>query len=207
MKCVSILLLTATSALATLSVPRSAFALDSVDVEVAAKFGGGTNPLSGGQNAFGVGGPNALDFGAGIRLGASLKGFYGGLAAMYYGGSSQDVLTAENGLFPYSSHEAVTSVLYGIEAGYDVRVAVVTLRPQLGVGNCTLSESGFLEQNGLPSVSSSKITSSVYLEPGVTGLLSFGPVIVGADANVLFLPRLSGSQPAFTAHGQVGVKF
>jgi hypothetical protein len=31
--------------------------------------------------------------------------------------------------------------------------------------------------------------------------------IVGADASVLFLPGLSGSQPAFTAHGQVGIKF
>jgi hypothetical protein len=206
MKFVSILLLTAPVGFSTLSVTREASALDPVDVEVAFKVGGGTNPMSGGQNAFGLGAPNALDFGAGVRAGASLKGFYGGLAAMYYAGSSDDVL-ATNGLLPYASHESLTSVLYGIEAGYDVRVAFVTLRPQLGVGNCTLSESGFLEQNGLPSVSSSKSTSSVYLEPGVTGLLSFGPLIVGADANVLFLPRLSGSQPAFTAHGQVGIKF
>jgi hypothetical protein len=55
------------------------------------------------------------------------------------------------------------------------------------------------------SVSTS--TSKLYLESGVTGLFSLGMWIVGADANVLLLPALSGSQPAFTAHGQVGIKF
>ena len=60
-------------------------------------------------------------------------------------------------------------------------------------------------------------TSGLYLEPGVTGLVSFGLVFLGVDANLaLFLNRSSitpgGSSSssvadAFTLHGQVGVKF
>jgi hypothetical protein len=206
MKSASIAYLAAVAGLAALFVARGASALGPVDVEIAAKLGGGTNPLGGGQNVFGVGGPNALDFGGGLRAGASLSGFYGGLSLVYYGGASQDVLTAQNGLYPYSAHEEVTSLLYGIEVGYNLHVPWVTIRPQLGVGSLVLRESGFVEQNGLPSTTSSRSTSNLYLEPGVTGLRSFGPLLVGADANVLVLPGTTGSQPAFTAHIQVGVR-
>jgi len=41
------------------------------------------------------------------------------------------------------------------------------------------------------------------------GLVTFGRWIVGVDENVLLVPGLMVSpwQPAFTAHGQVGIKF
>jgi len=108
--------------------------------------------------------------------------------------------------------ESLRSVLYGVEVGYNIGAPLVTLRPQLGIGNYTVS-GGY---SGTPPIRPGGPaygypahfgTSNFYLEPGVTGLLSFGIWIVGADANVLFLPGMSGSQPAFTAHGQVGVKF
>jgi hypothetical protein len=91
----------------------------------------------------------------------------------------------------------LNSILIGFEAGYEIRVSRITLRPQVGVGSYTLIE----------TESESNNASSLYFEPGVTGLLTFGRWIIGADAGVLFLPWLSSSQPAFTAHAQLGFKF
>ena len=130
-------------------------------------------------------------------------GFYGGLSFMDYLGESQ----VNQGV-----KESLKSVLYGVEAGYNIGLSILTLRPQLGVGNYTRSESlsGSNTSINLGAPPSSpppnSSTSSLYLEPGVTGLLSLGMWIVGADANVLVL-TLSGAWPAFTAHGQVGIKF
>jgi hypothetical protein len=194
MKTASLLLLTAAAGLGALSVTRDGWALGPVDVEVAAKVGGGTNPE---KNVAGFP-PNALGLGLGARAGASLLGFYGGLSFMYYLGASQDG-PAGMGISP--NHESLKSVLYGVEVGYNISVPLLTLRPQLGIGNYTLSASDTVPAGGPTN------TSKLYLEPGVTGVLSFGMWIVGADANVLLLPGLSGSQPAFTAHGQVGIKF
>jgi hypothetical protein len=182
--------LASAAALFTLSVTLTASALGPVDVEIAAKVGGGTNPLS--EVTYlnpPAKQPNPLGFGLGARAGVSILGFYGGLSFMDYLGTSQ---------VGQGVTESLKSVLYGVEVGYNIGVPLLTLRPQLGIGKYTQSES-------LSGTSDS--TSNLYLEPGVTGLLSFGMWIVGADANVLFLPGLSGSQPAFTAHGQVGIKF
>ena len=171
-------------------IARSASALGPVDVEVAAKVGGGSRTTSGA--------PDALGFGFGARAGVSLFGFYGGLSFMdYLGASVSSYGPGPEGAEP--GKYSLRSVLYGVEAGYNIGVPFVTLRPQLGVGNYTLTASS----TGLPSFSK----SNLYLEPGVTGLLSFGLWLVGADANVLLLPGLSGSQAAFTGHGQVGIKF
>jgi hypothetical protein len=188
MKSACLFLLTATVGIATLSVTgdASAFGPGPLDtIEIAAKAGGGTNPVSGG--------PNALGIGVGLRGGASFSGFYGGVSFMDYLGSSQDVPVTGGGTTRYS----LNSILIGVEGGYEIHVSVVTLRPQVGVGSYTL----------IQSESESNSSSSLYFEPGVTALLTFGRWIMGADASVLFLPWLSDSQPAFTAHGQVGFKF
>jgi len=199
MKIACILFLAAAIGLGTLSVTRNASALGPVDVEVAAKVGGGTNPL--GDVTYlnpPAKQPNPLRFGLGARAGVSLLGFYGGLSFMDYLGTSQ----VNQGVT-----DSLKSVLYGVEAGYNIRVSILTLRPQLGIGNYAQSESLSGTPTGQPSTPTAHYSaSSLYLEPGVTGLLSFGLWIVGADANVLFLPGLSGSQPAFTAHGQIGIK-
>jgi hypothetical protein len=188
-----------TITLGALLVTRSASALGPIDVEVAAKVGGGTNPEGGAPALLA---PNALGFGLGARAGVSVLGFYGGVSFMDYLGTQA---TDSGGLT-----ESSKSVLYGVEVGYNIGVPLLTLRPQLGVGNYTASGgySGTIPlvpgtPGGYPAHFSN---SNLYLEPGVTGLLSFGLWIVGADANVLFLPGLSGSQPAFTAHGQIGIK-
>jgi hypothetical protein len=194
MRIASILFLASASGLGALSVTRNASALGPVDVDVAAKVGGGTSPIAGL--------PNPLGFGVGARAGASLAGFYAGISFMYYVGESEGVSTDGGGPGPTPEKYFLKSILYGIEVGYDLALALITLRPQLGVGSFTLIPSDSNDIFGQPNS-----TVYVYLEPGVTGLLSFGQWIVGADANALFLPGWSSAHPAFTAHGQVGIKF
>jgi hypothetical protein len=185
------LLATALLGIGFTCITRDASALGPVDVEVAGKVGYGTNPFSGY--------PNPLGLGLGVRGGVSLLGFYGGLSFMYYIGSSQNVASQGGSI---SAH----SVAYGIEGGYGTKLfGLLTLRGQLGLGNFTASGSGALSGN----------SSNLYLEPGLTALLSFGPVLVGADANVLVLPGINDPLPpgqsswdaAFTVHAQGGVKF
>jgi hypothetical protein len=171
--------------------PREARALGPLGVEIAAKGGYGTNPDS--SAPF-----NPLGVGLGGRAGITLLGFYGGVNVLYYLGGSQDTV---------SEH----ALLYGLEAGYGFTLAdVLTIRPQIGVGNATFTTS-------VSNVSAS--ASNLYLEPGVTGLIGLGMWFIGADANLLVIPGVSqASTPAngnsssttytsFTLHGQVGIKF
>ncbi len=179
-----LLLAASVAAMLTASVARDAHALGPIDLEVAAKAGGGTNPGSGPLNPLG--------FGLGGRGGVSFFGFYGGVDVMYYLGGSETVLGES-----VSAH----TLMYGVDLGYNIKVAILTLRPQLGLGNFTVSTS--------PGGGSA---SNLYLEPGVTGLLAFGTFIVGADANLLVLPGIntptgSTTETAFTLHGQVGLRF
>ncbi|HEX4628651.1 MAG TPA: outer membrane beta-barrel protein [Gemmatimonadales bacterium] len=170
---------------------RDARALGPVDLELGAKVGMGTNPSS--QNA-----PNPLGFGLGARGGVSFLGIYGGVQLMYYFGSSQDLGQS----ISVSEH----SLLYGVEAGYGVTLLdILTIRPQIGIGNLTATAS--ISGSGAAALgNNSPSNSNLYLEPGVTGLVSLGGWFVGADANVLFLPGADNSTAAFTLHGQVGLK-
>ena len=131
MKRASIFLLAAAIGLCTFSVTRSASALGPVDVEVAAKIGGGTNPE--GLCRYGrlASPPNALGFALGARAGASFWGFYGGISFMDYLGASQGPGVPT----PALGQGSLRSVLYGIEAGYNFSVSLVTLRPLVDVGN------------------------------------------------------------------------
>jgi len=179
------LLVAAAVGVGALSVPRDAHALGPVDLEIGARIGGASSPVSGGLNPLG--------FGMGARAGVSLFSFYGGLSFMYYFGGGQDFS---------GFHYSVTSTLFGFDLGYNIGVPLITLRPQLGIGNYTGNGTGSGPGFSIPSTG-----SNLYLEPGVTGILSLGLWFVGADANLLFLPGLDGSQAAFTAHGQGGIKF
>ena len=158
---------------------RTAHALGPIDLEIGAKAGIGTDPYSAG--------PNPLGFGLGGRAGVVLfDHLYGGVNAMYYLGGSQNGVSAN-------------TLMYGLEAGWGWKLLdILTIRPQVGLGNASFSGSG-------PGFGGS--TSNWYIEPGVTGLVSLGLLFVGADANVLAFPGLANSNVAFTLHGQVGVKF
>jgi hypothetical protein len=180
--------------LSILGVTRDAHALGPVDIEVGAKVGYGTNPLSGN------GVLNPLGFGVGGRAGlAFLGGIYLGGNIMYYLGGSENLPTSATS----TSTTSVTgsTLMYGGELGYGFKLLdLLTIRPQVGVGSATISFS-----NGGPSY------GSWYVEPGVTGLIGLGLLYVGADANVLLMPSMSipgvGNQAAFTIHGQVGLQF
>jgi hypothetical protein len=170
---------------------RDAHALGPVDLEVGAKAGVGSNPASTPSGST-VSPSNPLGFGIGARGGVAISGFYGGVNLMYYLGSSQSVA---------GGSASVHTVMYGVEAGYGLTlIDILTIRPQVGLGNATFSSSVDAPIN----LSSSK--SNLYVEPGVTGIVSLGLLFVGADANLLFFPGLDNSQTAFTVHGQVGVK-
>jgi hypothetical protein len=195
MRSASIFVAAFTLCAGTLVTTRDAHALGPVDLEVGAKVGVGTNPISN-SNAgnVSVSSPNPLGFGLGARGGVSFLGIYGGVQLMYYFGSSQDASISGQS-FSTSEH----SLLYGIEAGYGFTLLdLLTIRPQIGIGNFTATVSA----SGFPSQSN----SNLYLEPGVTGLVSLGMWFVGADANALFLPGADHTTTAFTFHGQVGVK-
>jgi hypothetical protein len=89
--------------------------------------------------------------------------------------------------------------MYGGELGYGFKILdLLTIRPQVGIGNATFSESGGGQ---------SQSTSNWYLEPGVTGLIGLGLLYVGADVNALLFPGLANTNAAFSLHAQIGVKF
>jgi hypothetical protein len=180
-----------------LMVSRDAHALGPVDLEIGAKAGVGTNPISSSNN---VSPPNPLGFGLGARGGVDFLGFYGGVQLMYYFGSSENASA-----FGESGSISFHTFMYGVEAGYGFSLSVLTIRPQIGIGNLTISESGNL--SGFFGGNASSSDSNLYLEPGVTALISLGGWFVGADANLLFLPGADyNTTTAFTLHGQIGIK-
>ncbi|HEV3191110.1 MAG TPA: hypothetical protein VGY54_11460 [Polyangiaceae bacterium] len=204
---------------------RDANALGPVDVEVAARVGGGTSPVNSSASSSSVGSLdiNPLGFGVGGRAGVSFFNVYAGLSLMYYFGGSKDVPIP-----PMATvHESATSLLYGAEIGYDIGLPVITVRPQVGVGRYTLNVDGSANVciPGFPCVQAngSSTWDNVYVEPGIMVKASFGSWLVGADANLFWLPGSDkvdlslcanpachytlSSQLAFTAHGQVGLQF
>jgi hypothetical protein len=191
---------------AALSAARDASALGPIDIEVAGKAGYGTSPFS--QDPV-----NELGVELGARAGIVLYNVYVGGSYMYsFGGSAPgrgDHVVPQG---PNNSPDLqnARSTRYGGEVGYDIvlwRPTIGTrnlalgirLRPALGVGALAATSRFFDHYN--------TATPNVYLEPALDGLLQFGVLLVGADIGLLFLPGMSSSQPAFTVHGQVGVRF
>jgi hypothetical protein len=193
MKSAPIFLAVAGAVVFAVAFSRPAWALGPVDIEAAARVGGGSNPLKDADI-------NVLGFGLGGRAGVSIFGIYGGVSAMYYlGGSTNEPVTVNGAPTGESVKTTASSYLYGFEGGYSLKILLLTLRPTVEVGNYTVhvSASGFGSQD----------MHNVYIEPGVTALLGFGLWFVGADANIFLTPGLDNSKAAFMANGQVGVKF
>ncbi len=133
---------------------------------------------------------------------------------MYYVGESEN-----QSIGPVSVSLSDHTLMYGVEGGYNIVLLdkLLTIRPQIGVGNFTLSASSSMSSSvavPLPSSAGSASGSNLYLEPGVTGLIALGQWFVGADANVLVLPGIpdssgnsSTTDAAFTLHAQGGIRF
>lgn len=184
--------------LSTTLLAGDAFALGPVTIEAGGKVGYATSPSSV------SGAPNPLGIGLGGRAGLVLGDHYylGGSLMYYLGGSEQRTVLAPGTNSNVNTISLnTTTLMYGGELGYNIGLLdLLTIRPQVGVGNATFNTSG---AGPIPSQSQ----SNWYLEPGVTGLIGLGLLYVGADANVLVFPGLSNAQAAFAFDGQVGVKF
>jgi hypothetical protein len=191
-----LLFVASATSLLTLSATREAHALGPLDIEIAGKIGYGSNPDSGE-------GLNRLGFGLGGRAGLALFGIYAGVNIVdYLGGSATPPACPAGTPCPNTLTGSVHTLMYGGEFGFGFKISIVTIRPLIGVGSAIVSG---------PAGSA----SSLYLEPGVTGLVSFGLLFVGVDANVAIFPSTtngeaassSSTNEAFTIHGQVGVRF
>jgi hypothetical protein len=184
----SLLLATAGLTVVILALPTKADAIGPVDIEVGARAGIATGSF----------GP--LGFGIGGRAGVSLLGLYAGIDVIDYlrATSTCGSCSMPSGAEP--PKQSQSALLYGFEAGYNFKVSLVTIRPQLGLGNLRLSSA-----YGDPTPGTSAISNHFYLEPGVVGLVSLGVLFVGADVGALLLP--TGPDSALTLHGQIGVTF
>jgi hypothetical protein len=187
--------LVAALAVGAVWIPREAFALGPVDLEIAAQVGGGTSTV-------GSGAPNALGLGLGGRAGIDIFGIYAGVAAMYYIGDGGNAPDANGN----TVHTYANSSLVGLEGGYNIGLSMLTLRPQLGLGYYNAGFSYSTPQGIGATSTSGGNSSSIYVEPGLTGLLSFGIWMVGADAGILWVPAVNDSQAAVVIHGQFGIK-
>jgi hypothetical protein len=196
--------------------PGDARALDSVDLQVGAKIGFGSNP-------FGVT-PNPLGFGAGLCAGASFRGFYGGLSFVYWlGGTASNSalgsVTTGSGATGTPGSTTIHTYQAGVELGYGFRLpgGWFTLRPQVGLGDALFAAHAIgLQVGGGTVQSGSTVAGNFYFEPGVAILVSVGIVYFGADVSVLVLPGVgedeggnstSTTEAGFTTHAQAGVHF
>jgi hypothetical protein len=165
----------------------SAFALGTVEGEIAAKVGLSTAGSVGPGTPYGPGG--------GVRGGVAIHGAYVGLEVLYYQGTPSD-LTALQG---------------GLELGYGFKTAdeTLTLRPQVGVGVIAVTGGA---SNGVPD---SRAEGGYYVAPGFTLMVQLTPnFFVGADVSVELMPGSHYDSPTsrslltvLAAHGQIGWRF
>ncbi len=183
-------------AASTLVASTEAYALGPLSLEVGIKAGYGSNPDSSAPI-------NPLGVGLGGRAGVSILGFYGGIDGEYFLGGSVDSPV----------HTSEHTAKYGVQLGYNLGIPFLTIRPQVGLGNLTISGSTDATTIGGVSVpATSGSSSSFYVEPGVVGLITFGIYFIGADANALLITSYpegatTGLKASFTAHGQIGLTF
>jgi hypothetical protein len=181
--------------------PKDAHALGPIGIEAGGKIGMATSP---------GGGTNPLGLGVGGRAGVTLFNIYLGFNIVDYLGSSNNVPGLSN---------SASALQYGGELGYGIKlIDIITIRPQVGLGNMAFSQS-----TTVGPLTASLNPSSFYVEPGVTGLVTLGWFFFGADINALIIPNYPGgassngsggttvssssTAAAFTLHGQLGVSF
>jgi hypothetical protein len=183
------------AAVATAHFARDAHAAGPLDVEAAALIGGGTLHYEG---------ANALGFGLGARAGIAAYGFYTGLSAFDYLGG-----TGGSDDFGMGGSLSVRALLFGIELGYGPRFGPVTLRGRLGLGDYAeiVDTHPVNLVTGMAEAPGHVTSHYLYLEPGVTLTGSTGLLLLGADANLLWLG--TGPQPfeetGFALDVQVGI--
>jgi hypothetical protein len=174
-----------------------------LDIELAARVGGGAPNL--------LHGPNPLAVGLGARGGVLWRDhFYLGAAVTaYLGETAPEQVTT--GACNFSDSCPVTrvsanSILYGIDRGYGFKLAhIVTIRPGAGVGYMSVTTTS----QPVGTVSGSHSASGyLYVEPALTVLVAIGRMFfVGVDGGALWLASDETASVVFTGHAQAGVKF
>lgn len=184
------------------SVAPDASAVGPVDLELGAKGGFGTNPTSSSANP--------LAFGLGARAGASMLGFYAGADVTYYFGI---------GTTSVSEYKISDWALKaGGDIGYGFKIAAVTIRPRLGVGDLIVTSNPTQTAPPCPCFISFPVVRPstqdyLYIEGGLTALVPIGMFFVGADIDFLVVPNpIVGSccdelETAFTFDAQTGIRF
>jgi hypothetical protein len=180
-----------------------AHALGPVEVELGARLGYATNPDG---NI-----PNPLGTTVGARGGLELfHRLYLGVNAQYYFGSSVDTPLAG----PNDSTVRTHTVLLGFEAGYSIHVSLLTIRPQLGIGDASITTLSNLSPDPLGTATLPNYTQTntrLYLEPGLVAQINVGLVYVGADVNILVItdanPQDSNAYTSFAFGAQAGLRF
>jgi hypothetical protein len=175
-------------------------ALGPVDVEIAAKGGGGFPPW--GQS-------DGLGGGLGARAGVlpAGSGLYGGLSFLKYGGGGSSI--SSGSMFspvPMPVGGSYHSFVWGVEGGYGVRfLDRLTIRGQLGLGDYI----DVADTQYSTGQSATQTRHSFYLEPGVMTMVAIGPVFVGGDVNLLIATFAYQARydAAVTLHAQLGVTF
>lgn len=190
MKGASILLLAAAAGASTFGFTRQASALGPIDLEVGARAGYGSTPFKSEANA-----PNALGAGIGARAGVTFFSIYAGASLMYYFGGSETVPIVNADGTIGSEKISASSLLYGLEAGYNFSILFLTIRPQIGLGRLNIHVPGGEDQH------------NIYVEPRATALINIGLFYFGADVGALLTPGLNQSKAALLVNGQLGLKF
>jgi hypothetical protein len=182
------------------AIPREAFAVSPLDIEIAVKVGAGTAPSNSPIYE-----ANALGFGLGGRIGLAISGLYGGVSIVNYFGGTE--------ILPRTGLASMQSWAYGFEGGYGIKpIEALTLRALIGIGGA--HEVVYL--GGRPATymgpRTNTVTDTLYIEPGIAGFVSPSSSgwFLGVDINVLVLPDWSAgtrTDVSLTVHGQIGYRF
>jgi hypothetical protein len=129
--------------------------------------------------------------GIGARVGLSYLGLYGGLSYMDY--FSEGSCLDSTGLSCGSTHGRS----FGLEGGYSrIYFRMLMVRAQLGIGDYLMtSESTSMAVcpdiacSTAMTVSSQSSTNSIYLQPEILLALTLGPVLLGPDASLFYMPN------------------
>jgi hypothetical protein len=132
--------------------------------------------------------------GYGVRAGVSYAGIYGGLAFT-------DYLTEGECLS--DSVDACSTThgrAFSFEGGYGrTFLRILTIRGQLGIGDYWTSSAGSLTDCPDVAGSACKTTLShsgsdtFFLQPEALVQVALGPVLVGADASIIYMPNVAVS--------------
>lgn len=142
----------------------------------------------------------------GLRAGYTLpQGWYLGAQALGFGTANGS--TVSQSLQPGASRRWFSSVLaVGAEAGYDVAVSGMIVRPSvgLGYGDMRYASVGAVTCGGSCAPGKSAHDGALYAAPGLALLAPLGPLTLGIEPR-LFLLFGEASERAFTGLASVGL--